>query len=388
MQHQHQHYSLFNDVTYATRLATRLENFKTKTNNIFNFRCPLCGDSTKSKRKARGYLFPGQKNFANRLFFKCYNCNESMSFEKFLFRIDSGLAQEYRMGRFSEISSNSSYITETTDSQIPENHADNTLFNKEDFGRFCTKIENLNKDHFAYKYLIEQRKLPKEIVFSELYYTEDFKQLLRNLKTEHPLFSAQMTDETIERMLSNDPRVIIPFRTSDGNIVGFQGRTLNPNNKVRYITIKLHAHSPKVYGLNRLDTDREKIYVFEGPFDSMFIDNSLAVMDSDLTNITKLLPDIPKEKFVLVFDNEPRNEAIVQNMKKAIQEQFSIVIFSPELGEAYEKNKDINDLVTNAKIDPNEIARTLDRLTRNSNRSAGEALMTEMHFNRWKKIRG
>lgn len=383
---QHEH-SLFHDVTYATRLASRLENFKNKPNNTFNFRCPLCGDSQKNKRAARGYIFPGQKKYANRLFFKCFNCNESMSFERFLFRIDSGLAQEYRMHGFAGNNNTASIITKTQDSNIPKNDASNTLIEQDNFDRFCVKIKNLDKTHFAYKYLIEERKLPKELVLSELYYTDDFRKLLYDLKEEYPSFSS-ISDETLERMRPNDRRVIIPIKTREGKIVGFQGRSLDPNNKIRYITIKLNPYSAKVFGLNRIDVNKERIYVFEGPFDSMFIDNSLAVMDSDLSNITNLLPDIPKSKFVLVFDNEPRNESIVENMKKAIKEHLRIVIFSPELGDAYEKNKDINDLVKNAKIDPEDISRTLDSLTRNSDRSAGEVLMTEMHFNRWKKIKG
>lgn len=386
MQQQQQH-SLFHEVTYATRLASRLESFKAKGNNTFNFRCPLCGDSSKNKRKARGYIYPGQKKFSNRLFFKCYNCNESMSFDRFLSKIDVSLAQEYRMHGFNGLSANTQTEARMQDSDIPENSASNILIEQDNFDRFCYRIENLDKSHFAYKYLIEKRKLPKDIVFSELYYTPDFRKLLSDLREEYPTFSS-ITNDTISRMHSNDARVIIPFRTREGKIVGFQGRSLDPNNKIRYITIKLDPYAPKVYGLNRLDVTKDKICVFEGPFDSMFIDNSLAVMDADLSNITNLLPNIPREKFVLVFDNEPRNESIVENMKRAIKNKFRIVIFSPELGEAYEKNKDINDLVVNANIHPNEIARTLDSLTHNSDRSAGEALMTEMHFNRWKKVKG
>jgi hypothetical protein len=370
--------SIFHDVTYATRLNSRLPGFKSKGNNTFNFRCPLCGDSQKSTRKARGYLFPGTKQHGNSLFFKCYNCNESMPFEKFLARVDAALCQEYKMGRYTNPLANTII---TTDSEEPKKASPNALKDKWDFGSIFTKIENLPKEHYAYRYLV-QRQIPRDIVKSELYFTPDFRHALEEMATHMDL---SLSDNTISKMRINDARIIIPFTDLKGNIIGFQGRALDPNNTVRYITIKLDPYAPKVYGLSRLDTTKENIYVFEGPFDSMFIPNSVAVMDSDLTNVSALLPDVPREKFVLVFDNEPRNDAIVSNMRKAIKNKFRIVIFTPNPGVEYEKNKDINDVVVKGKITPSEVHNTLDTLTY-STRSAGEAMIAEIHFNQWKKV--
>ena len=151
--------TIFHDVTFATRLgASRLDAFKSKGNNHFNFRCPLCGDSKKNLRKARGYLFPGKNQFSDTLFFKCYNCNESMSFDKFLAKVDSSLHQEYRFGRFRDAMSGSANTVRMTDSEIPKNDAPNVLSDNEEFGRFFVKIKTLAKSHFAYKYLIQDRK--------------------------------------------------------------------------------------------------------------------------------------------------------------------------------------------------------------------------------------
>lgn len=370
--------SLFRDITFAHRLSSRLRNFKSKGNNTFNFSCPICGDSEKNSRKARGYVFPGSKHHSNSLFFKCYNCNASMSFEKFLARVDAALSSEYRMGRFTERRLS---VSETSNSEVSEISPPKTLMDNKDFGRFFEKIENLPKNHFAYQYLI-QRDIPKDIIISEMFYAADFRHALQELSKEYGL---PISDNTVAKMRSNDARVIIPFTDFDGKIIGFQARSLDPKNPVRYITIKLDPYAPKVYGLNRLDTTKEKIYVFEGPFDSMFIPNAIAVMDSDLTNVAALLPDIDKSKFILVWDNEPRNPAIVSNMEKAIRTKFRIVIFSPNPGEEYEKNKDVNDIVSKGKIPPSEVVSTLDRLTQ-STRSAGEAMTAELHFNKWKKI--
>lgn len=370
--------TIFHDVTFATRLSSRLRNFKNKGNNTFNFSCPLCGDSQKSTRKARGYLFPGTKQHGNSLFFKCYNCNESMPFEKFLARVDTSLCQEYKLDRYKDGTANSVIMT---DSEIPKKASPNALKDKWDFGSVFEKIENLPRNHFAYEYLLK-RQIPQDIIKSEMYYTSDFKGALERISEKMDL---SLSENTISKMRPNDERIIIPFTDMKGNITGFQGRSLDPKNLVRYITIKLDPYAPKVYGLSRLDTTKENIYVFEGPFDSMFIPNSVAVMDADLTNVSALLPDIIKGKFVLVFDNEPRNPAIVSGMLKAIKNKFRIVIFSPNPGSEYEKNKDVNDIVVKGKIAPSELHNTLDTLTYSS-RSAGEAMIAEIHFNQWKKI--
>lgn len=371
--------SIFHDVTFATRLSSRLRNFKNKGNNTFNFSCPLCGDSQKSTRKARGYLFPGTKKHGNSLFFKCYNCNDSMSFEKFLARVDASLCQEYKLDRYKDGGAANTVIM--TDSETSQKPVTNTLKDKWDFGSIFTKIDNLPKNHFAYQYLLT-RQIPQDIVKSELYYTADFRHALEEISSKMDL---SLSENTISKMRPNDERIIIPFTDMNGNITGFQGRSLDPKNTVRYITIKLDPYAPKIYGLSRLDTTKENIYVFEGPFDSMFVPNAVAVMDSDLTNVSALLPDIIKNKFVLVYDNEPRSPAIVSGMLKAIKNKFRIVIFHPNLGEEYEKNKDVNDIVVKGKITPSELHDTLDRHSY-STRSAGEAMIAEIHFNQWKKV--
>ena len=51
------------DVKYARLVGSRLDNFKEKKTNLYNFRCPYCGDSQKHKSKARGYFFVKGSDF-------------------------------------------------------------------------------------------------------------------------------------------------------------------------------------------------------------------------------------------------------------------------------------------------------------------------------------
>ncbi len=336
-------------------------------------RCPLCGDSQKNTKKARGYIFKGKQD---RFFFKCYNCNEVLSFDKFLARVDPSLHSSYMTDRFRE-----TVTTPKTSKPIEEEiEVPKSLFTIDKLGQYCEEIRNLPKNHFAYQYLI-QRDIPSQIIESELFYTGDFKTMAESILSSTGL---GMSKETYAKMRAGDQRIIIPFRNKNKEVTGFQGRSLNPNNPVKYITIKLDPHAPKIYGVDKLDLNKT-IYVFEGPFDSMFIPNSVAVMDAALYRVIELLPNIQKKNLILVFDNEPRNPDIIRVMNEAIKQGFPIVIFGSELGSEFKKNKDINDLVSKGKIPSAILHDLIDRSTY-SNSTNAERLRTQMALTLWKKV--
>ena len=151
-------------------------------------------------------------------------------------------------------------------------------------------------------------------------------------------------------------------------MVAIQGRALGES-KLRYITIKLHDDNQKVYGLDRIDLNKP-IYVVEGPIDSMFLENAVATADSNLESIINILP---KDKVVLVFDNEPRNKQIVEKINSAVDKHFNIVIW-PE----YIDSKDINEMVLDG-FSPDEIQ---DIISNNTFVN----LRAKMEFVNWKKI--
>jgi predicted RNA-binding Zn-ribbon protein involved in translation (DUF1610 family) len=72
-------------------LSHQLKLFKKTGEGIYNFRCPLCGDSKKIKSKTRGYLLSSNDNF----FYKCHNCDCTTSFLNFLQLIDKSLYRKY-----------------------------------------------------------------------------------------------------------------------------------------------------------------------------------------------------------------------------------------------------------------------------------------------------
>ena len=142
--------------------------------------------------------------------------------------------------------------------------------------------------------------------------------------------------------LTNDhPRMVIPFRDANNKIFAYQGRAFGKE-QPKYITIVLDQNQKKIFGLDRVD-DNRNIIIVEGPIDSLFLPNCIAVAQGDLR-----LPQY-KGKSTLVFDNEPRNREIIKNIEKAIKEDYSVVIWIEDI-----KEKDINDMIvggmTNVEI--------------------------------------
>ena len=173
------------------------------------------------------------------------------------------------------------------------------------------------------------------------------------------------------------PRLVIPIFDKHGNMVAAQGRALsiqddrNARRTARYITLKGDKTIEKLwYGMERLDTDGT-VYVFEGPLDSLFIPNAVAMIGiNDGSNIPKPLLG---RRLVFAIDNEPRNEAVVAQMKKHIDLGHEIVIW-----DSSNKHKDINDMVTSG-MSISSIMKGLQQGTC----SGAEAMLK---FNKWKKV--
>ena len=189
-------------------------------------------------------------------------------------------------------------------------------FTKKDFD--LERISELNKSHPARAYL-EKRKLPDKCL-RDLYYCDNFKQWTNDQKY------------TFSDVSNDEPRIIIPLKKGS-TIFGFQGRSLNPKNKLRYITIMLDDEAPKVYGLDRINKTKP-IYIVEGPFDSLFLENSVAMAGSDLDPRSFGWSD-----YIWVYDNEPRNREIVNRLTKTINRGDKVVIWPKSVEE-----KDINDM--------------------------------------------
>ena len=320
----------FVDVKYINLISVRFQKFKKVKHNLYNFRCPICGDSQKNKNKARGYLYQ-VKNNTN---FKCHNCGINVSFNNFLKQIDPVVYKQYAFEKFKEGHTGKSFTVEEPKFKF-------------EAPKFKPKLDlpkaSTNPD--AKKYL-ENRKLNPD----NYYYTKKFKGWTNSLQ------------QTFDSTDKDEPRIIIPLFYQN-TLVGFQGRALGPS-KVKYITVMLNDDAPKIYGLDQVQKT-EIVYITEGPFDSTFIRNAIALCGAD--------GDLDKwniRKRVWIYDNEPRNSEIVSRISKRIDEGEEVVIWPSTISE-----KDINDMILSGLNVQNVIE---------LNTYSG--LEAKLKFTTWKKI--
>ena len=319
------------DSKYIGLVSSRLQKFKRVKADLYNFRCPICGDSQKHKNKARGYFYQVKTNTN----YKCHNCGASLSFNNFLKQIDPTLHKQYTMEKFKDGFTGKNFVVEE-----PKLEFKKPVFKKK------LDLPKASEIPAAKNYL-EKRKVDS----TKFYYASKFKAWVNTQK------------KTFDYIKKDESRIIIPMYDTESNLIGFQGRSLIPNS-VKYITCMLNEEAPKVYGLDKIDKDKT-IYVVEGPFDSTFVENSIAMCGSDSS-----LACLEGSSIVYVYDNEPRNKEIVGRIDKCISRGERVIIWPTII-----RDKDINDMV----LSGHDIMSVLK-----SNTYSG--LEAQIKFNNWKKV--
>ena len=320
------------DSKYIGLVSSRLEKFKKVKANLYNFRCPICGDSQKHKNKARGYFYQIKTNTN----FKCHNCGASLSFNNFLKQIDTTLHKQYTLEKFKE------------------GHAGGRNFVVEepkfDFTKpvFKAKLDlpKASEVPMAKEYLTKRKLDP-----NKFYFAQKFQEWTNKQK------------QTFDNIVRDECRIVIPLYDTNSELIGFQGRSLVPNS-IKYITVMLNDSKPKIYGLEKVNEEKP-IYIVEGPFDSTLVENSVAMCGSDIDIRTFGWSD-----YIWVFDNEPRNREINNRISKVIDRGDKVVIWPSHI-----MQKDINDMVL-SDIDVSSVLQS----------STYSGLKAKVKFNNWKKI--
>ena len=333
--------SSYIDLKFINDLSGRLSQFKKKTDYLFNFRCPHCGDSQKSKTKARAYLY----RVKNDMFFKCHNCGQGQNLANFIKFVDPKLYESYLLER---------YKKSAPATPKPEFDFKPTKFKDQTPIDDLKSIKDLPEDHPARLYC-DNRKIPEKC-FDKLFLSDKFMTLVNEVKPN------------TYKVIKDHPRLIIPFYDTTGKVFAFQGRAFGKE-QPKYLTIKLDENKQKVYGLDKVNF-QQPIYITEGPIDSLFIDNCLAAGGADLFLKNK----IPNENITYIFDNEPRNKEIVKRMYKVIEQNFNVVIWPEDL-----QLKDVNDMIMSGltKFELQDII--------SNNTYSKLSALTKLNY--WKKIK-
>jgi len=335
--------SLWLERKYVNLLSPQLRNFKWTTENTARCSCPICGDSKTDKHKARFYFF--QKN--SKYFVYCHNCGASTTFINFMKNKDVELHEEYVKEMLMEkMNEGVEKPKEKLDFRKPKFLSKNSILAS------LRRVSQLENDHRA-KIFVLGRKIPTHQHY-RLFYAPKFNEWVNSI----------IPDKLPKDF--DEPRLVIPFIDKQGEVFAFQGRALKPNSKQRYITIFLDEDRPKVYGLDVVDRTK-KHYVVEGPIDSLFIPNCLAMGGADIP-----YSELNKHS-VMVYDNQPRNREVIKKIEKAIEKKVSVVIWPENI-----KAKDINDMVLEG-MTPEEILGVLETNTYTY-------LEAELKLMEWKKI--
>ena len=327
---------LYVDVKFANLLGPHLRNYKRKGDYLWNFSCPICGDSTTNKSKARGYIY----KMKTALFVKCHKCGYSTNLNNFIKTIDPNLHREYALEKFKE-----NQAPKPVQKRQP---VDLDLFKTAAPAKAevvdsvldpIKRIDQLADTHPAVRYAVK-RKIPVD-KWSLLYFAPKFKKYVNSL------IPNKFSD------LENDhPRLIIPYFNSHGKCFAFQGRAFGKE-EPKYFTIKLDDQEEKIYGLDRVDFSK-RVYVVEGPLDSLFIPNAIAVSGSSFGSLTiKAL----QSNCIVVYDNEPRSKTLTKLIEQTIEQGYAVCMWPDTVEE-----KDINDMVRAGKT-PQEIVDTIDNNT-------------------------
>ena len=337
--------STYIDKKYINMVSSLLEKFKWKKDNLANCRCPLCGDSDRSKIKARGYFFKKGNDF----FYKCHNCGIGHNLHNFLEKISLPLCKEYALERYrSGENGNSNFKKPEKEEIYP--FASDIKFDS--LNNFKSAKNNVDDEHISA--FIQERQIP-ENRFCDIGYTDDFGAFAKQFQSHYSL--------------AQEERIIILIRDKDENIIGAQGRTLSKlpkKNVPKYITLRKTEDTKLIYGIDRLN-QRKPFYIVEGPIDSMFVDNSVACLGS--SGFIDMAKEYPKGIFVL--DNEPRNKQTVEILLELVKMGVNVVIWPPTC-----KEKDINEAMKK------QGKKYMDAILQNCVYSGLKAVL---EFHNWKK---
>ena len=316
------------DSKYIGLVSSRLIKFKRVKSDLYNFRCPICGDSKKNRTKTRGYLYTVKADVN----YRCHNCGASMTFSNFLKELDPVVHKQYVFERFKQGTTGRGTVVEE-----PKFTFEQPIFNTTIDLPLASTVESS-------RVYLEKRKLDP----TKFYYAERF---------------VEYVNSHNQRMdVKEHPRIIIPLYY-EKKLVGVQGRALD-SNSVKYITTIFYDDAPKIYGLDSIRRGAP-VFITEGPFDSTFISNSIALCGAD-GDVRKWGVSTP----IWVYDNEPRSKEITTRISNTIARGESVVIFPSHIHE-----KDINDMVL-AGHDVQSIVES----------NTYDGLEATLQFTNWKRI--
>jgi hypothetical protein len=151
-------------------------------------------------------------------------------------------------------------------------------------------------------------------------------------------------------------RLIIPFYDSKGDIIFYQSRAIykdDNSNKPKYLG-KMNGEKT-LYGVDSVNESCDTLFIFEGPINSFFCKNGIAVggiQENSYCTFTTTqqsqIQQLPLFKKVWVLDSQWLDEPSLKNTEKLIEIGETVFIWPVDYGRKY---KDFNDITIELKTD-------------------------------------
>lgn len=340
--------SLYIDIKYINYIGSQLSLFKRKGDYLFNFRCPVCGDSSRKKNRARGYFY----RIKNEMHIKCHNCGLSSHFGTFLKKFNPSLYGQYSFERYAE---NGVKVKKHNEIQLT---FEEPQFKKEEkslIDSLMDRLDTLPHDHKVIKFC-EARKIPKD-AYKRLYFIESMQDI------------HQLSSKYKDKIVTKESRLAIPFFDDNKQLVALSCRALG-DEKIRYVNVVIKEDVPLIFGADIVDASKH-IYVTEGPIDSLFLPNSIAVGGTGFKKLSSF--NLDKNNLTIIVDNQPRNKEVCKVIEGMIDRGFAVVIWPQN-----QEEKDINDLILSGM--------TQKKLLNLIKKCTYRGLEAKVNFMAWKKI--
>lgn len=345
--------SIYIDEMYIGMMGPRLDLFTKTAKDAYNFRCPICGDSKTNPFKKRGYLI--KTKTGDGYMFTCHNCGTSHSLYGFIKINFPDMFNQYKLETYISNGKKSGEVIEKAimrEPQVIEEEVESI-----DIGSIdepVIELLDLDEDHPAVKYILETRKIPKELLCN-FQYVHNYKDWIEGFNGEDQPF------------MKPHPRIMIPYRDRTGDVYRYLARSFTGKFGSKYLYTEIKEGFP-FYGGYKIDK-RQRVYIVEGPIDSMLLDNALAIGNATYTRGSfDSLPD-----YVIVPDNQPRNPEVVASIGKAIDSGHSVCLWPSGM-----THKDINDLVMDG-LTKDQIMSLIDENTY-------QGAKAKVKFSFWKKV--
>lgn len=294
--------------------------FHKKNQNVYNAECPICKEGKSSGRLRRLYYFVDKE------YFYCHNCSRSWN--------PLGWVKEVTGLTLPEIIKRNK---EKEDQSTQKHSLDAFIDNKKKINTPAV-IEDLPTSSIDITDPCQLAYYKKSSIVNKAF-EYCLKRHLLSACNSCNKFYVSLEDKIHKN------RLIIPFFDNNKKIVSYQTRAINKDQFPRYLT---KFGEKTLFNINNINPSIPYIFIFEGPIDSMFVRNGVAIAAlSPTQKQQQLLQSFIGYDLIFVFDNDKNNKHTQKRIEKSIKEGKRIFIWPKE----FTHFKDFNEICCKLQID-------------------------------------